>query len=1117
MLAAIAALLIAFAAVPAGKAASAAHAVPAVPTIPTGLEDPPPGAVVQTVTSNLGTAVDLAFDPSDPSRLFYTEKTTGRVWLIVNGVRQATPVITFTVSTSSERGLLGIAMDPSFGVSNRYIYVYYTSPDASQCPGFNAENRVARFEENNGVGSNPVIIFRSCQSAGNHNGGIIRFGPDGKLYISVGDNATAANSQNVQVTQGKIHRINPDGSIPSDNPVFTQTGALPSLYAIGLRNTFGLTFDPPDTQAPWRLFASENGPGCDDEMNRIEPGFNYGWRASYPCDDANGPDITYNSIPPLWYQPSGSCCVAPTGLTVYTGSNIPQWQNHLFMCSYNDGALRHFYLTSDRQWATSVNRVSGVTCNMGVWTGPDGNLYYLQGGGYNNATLMRIVGTGGATPSPSATNTPTNTPTPTRTATNTPPPPTSTGTGTPAASPTATPPCPSGWAIVNSPNPGATRTATPADTNVNGVAAASANDVWAVGEYGPFPFNSMTLHWDGSSWTHVPSPNAGTSTNRLQDVAVIAPNDVWAVGFYFNASGQPSRTLTMHWDGVQWTIVPSPNRQEGVAFNYLNGVAGTASNDVWAVGSSSAAGSPASSLTMHWDGVQWTIVDSPNPVTGSNALSSVVMRSSTEVYAVGGSQESLALRWNGTQWVHIPTPNPYPSGSNPLADVDITPGGDVWAVGYTAPDFNNFFTFVLRNWQQVPSPNPPMNNNVLTSVSVVSDNDIWAVGHYQSPNTGRYETFTIHWDGTSWSIVPSPTPPTNVVLYGSDAVAGNDVWAVGFTVPTRPDYARSVILRYTGDPCATPTITPMPSPTATITAMPTRTPTAIPGTPTATPTACTVAFTDVPPDHPFYPFVRCLACRGIIGGYADGTFRPYNPTTRGQMAKIVSNAAGFSDPIPSNRQTFSDVPPTHTFWVYIERLAWRGIVGGYADGTFRPDNWVTRGQMTKFASNAAGFYEPVPAGRQTYTDVPPGHTFWEYIERLSARGIISGYECGRPPAGPCDPQRRPWFLPDSTITRGQTSKIVANTFFLNCRPVADVKIINFAYDPETVTISVGDSVRWINVDLDYHTVTSDVPGQFDSGRMNQFDVWLYTFNTPGAYGYYCLPHPYMRGSVIVRP
>ncbi len=252
-----------------------------------------------------------------------------------------------------------------------------------------------------------------------------------------------------------------------------------------------------------------------------------------------------------------------------------------------------------------------------------------------------------------------------------------------------------------------------------------------------------------------------------------------------------------------------------------------------------------------------------------------------------------------------------------------------------------------------------------------------------------------------------------------------------------PAYTLTITGLPGGGPCPSPTVTNTPvPPSPTNTAVP-PTATNTPSAPSPTPTelVCEMNFSDVPPDYVFYPYIRCLYCRGIIGGYSDGTFRPGNPTTRGQMSKIVANAAGILDPIPPNRQTYTDVPPSHPFWVYIERLSAHGIVGGYSDGTFRPDNWVTRGQLTKFASNAAGFSEPIPPNQQTYTDVPPSQTFWLYIERLSSRGIISGYQCGVPPAGPCDPQNRPWFLPDATITRGQTSKIVSNTFFpVNCAP-----------------------------------------------------------------------------------
>jgi endo-1,4-beta-xylanase len=176
----------------------------------------------------------------------------------------------------------------------------------------------------------------------------------------------------------------------------------------------------------------------------------------------------------------------------------------------------------------------------------------------------------------------------------------------------------------------------------------------------------------------------------------------------------------------------------------------------------------------------------------------------------------------------------------------------------------------------------------------------------------------------------------------------------------------------------------------------------------------------VPADHPFYPYIRCLKCRRILGGYSDGTFRPDNYITRGQLSKIVANAASIQDPVPPDRQSFSDVPPTHPFWVYIERLSARGIIGGYADGTFRPDSQATRGQIARLVAQAAGIQDPIPPDTQSFSDVPPTHPFWVYIERLSARGIIGGYADGT-------------FRPDNNATRGQTAKIETNAFFPDCR------------------------------------------------------------------------------------
>ena len=230
-----------------------------------------------------------------------------------------------------------------------------------------------------------------------------------------------------------------------------------------------------------------------------------------------------------------------------------------------------------------------------------------------------------------------------------------------------------------------------------------------------------------------------------------------------------------------------------------------------------------------------------------------------------------------------------------------------------------------------------------------------------------------------------------------------------------------------------------PPDTATPTATATATP---PGN--VTPTSCTIEFTDVPPTNTFYPFVRCLACKGVLGGYTDGTFRPTNNVTRGQIAKIVSNAAGFADaPGP---QMFHDIAPGSTFYDYVNRLYNRAVMAGYPCGQvpeepcdppinrpyFRPGNNASRGQISKIVSNAAGFNETIPTTTQTYEDVPHEHPFWLWVERLSSRAIMGGYDCGG--AGePCvPPDNRRYFRPYNNANRGQTAKIVANTFYPGC-------------------------------------------------------------------------------------
>ena len=224
--------------------------------------------------------------------------------------------------------------------------------------------------------------------------------------------------------------------------------------------------------------------------------------------------------------------------------------------------------------------------------------------------------------------------------------------------------------------------------------------------------------------------------------------------------------------------------------------------------------------------------------------------------------------------------------------------------------------------------------------------------------------------------------------------------------------------------------------------------------PTSTPTSKPYGFEDVPPAHTFYPFVQCLAHRGIVSGYPCGYpepclppyyypyYRPGNLVSRGQITKIVSEAAGITDPVSG--QTFHDIRPGSTFYTYTERLVARQIVEGYPCGGpgepcyppdnrpyYRPNGSATRGQLTKIVANAAGFQDPVSA--QTFEDVTVNDTFYIFIERLAMRAVMQGYPCGGPGEPCAPPLNRPYFRPGANVTRGQSAKIVANTFFPNCQ------------------------------------------------------------------------------------
>ena len=227
-----------------------------------------PANFTETQISGLSSPTAMAIAPD--GRIFVCQQG-GALRVIKNGALLPTPFMTLVVDPAGERGLLGIAFDPNFS-NNNFLYVYYTVPIEPR------HNRVSRFTANGDVvvpGSEQIILeLEPLTLASNHNGGAIHFGPDGKLYIATGENATTSNSQTLNNKLGKMLRINADGSIPADNPFFNQaTGTNRAIWALGLRNPFTFAFQP----GTGRMFINDVGQNLWEEINDGIAGSNYGW------------------------------------------------------------------------------------------------------------------------------------------------------------------------------------------------------------------------------------------------------------------------------------------------------------------------------------------------------------------------------------------------------------------------------------------------------------------------------------------------------------------------------------------------------------------------------------------------------------------------------------------------------------------------------------------------------------------------------------------------------------------------------------------------------------------------------------------------------------------------
>jgi hypothetical protein len=301
--------------------------------------------------------------------------------------------------------------------------------------------------------------------------------------------------------------------------------------------------------------------------------------------------------------------------------------------------------------------------------------------------------------------------------------------------------CSSAWTIVPSGNIGR-------QSNVlQAVTAASTTDAWAVGYYAPGSITKPLIeHWDGSSFTVVPGATV-SGRSSLNSVAAISTDDVWAVG------SVGLNVLIEHWDGTAWTRTVTTARGD------LTDVTAISSTDVWAVGFN---GSDA--LTMHWDGITWTRVPTPLSSSALPQLFGVSGTASSDVWAVGtindhsGVLVTLAIHWDGVSWTQVSTPNPQPPDSqNYLLSVEAISPADVWAVGWYVSLPRQA---LVEHWDgttwNLSTPVEPEQYPGFSGVAAVSASAVWAVGDYLPVGAETHiQTLIQEWDGSAWSVAGS--------------------------------------------------------------------------------------------------------------------------------------------------------------------------------------------------------------------------------------------------------------------------------------------------------------------------------------------------------------------------
>jgi hypothetical protein len=927
-----------------------------------------------------------------------------------------TPFLTVATDTVGERGLLGVAVPDS-----QFVYIYYTVPSS---PRF---NRLSRFTQSGDVavpGSEAILMEFEPLIASNHNGGALHFGPDGKLYVAVGDNAVSENAQTLNNRLGKMLRLNPDGSIPSDNPFFDAASGLNrSIWALGLRNPFTFAFQP----GTGRMFINDVGQSSVEEINEGAAGANYGWPSS------EGPTNNPAHRGPIYFYDHGSGC-AVTGGAFYSPASPSFPQEYVglyFFADYCAGWIRRF----DPSTSQATGFATAINGPVDLAVGPEGSLYYLARG---SNSVFRIDYT--ASPSPIITQHPVS--------------------QTVASGQSVT------FTVISS---GAAPLSYQWQRNGNPIANATSAS---------YTLNSAGAADNGAQFRAVVSNSFGSATsntailtvtaNQPPSVAIGAPSPglLYAAGDFINYQGSavdpeegaiPHARLCwqvdFHHDTHTHPFVPETCGNASGSVQIPN--SGETSSNVWyrfRLTARDSAGLSASrfvdvmprisflTLRTNPPGLQLTLDGQPTATPVQFTSVAGILRSLGAISPQGGGDTRLRFQsWsdNGAQTHNIATPltdtvytAEFVSQHRLTLSSFPAAGGGVLATPATTDGFYDSGAavqltaapapgFAFESWggNLSGTVNPASLTITGPALATAVFREVSACSYQFSRTSGSYSGGG---DLAAIRLTAPPACPWSTVsgatwIHIDSPASGTGGASIRIRLDPNPQTtARSSSLIIAGMPYQV---------TQSGTSCAFRLP-----VPTLEAPAAGGSYQLAVDTSPGCFWVASAAPDWItVQNGASGVTGPGlltfqvlpNTTPNAQTGTIL--VAGLAlqilQPSPNPSQIFSDVPLSHPFHAPIAMIRERNVTLGCSPAEFCPQQATSRGQMAAFIIRTllggdTFPYPPVPY----FTDVAANHPFFPHIQKLRELGITTGCSASL-------------YCPDQPVTRGQMAAFLVRARF----------------------------------------------------------------------------------------